>query len=381
MSTIKVLLIEDDKVDQMAFKRFVQKENIPYHYEIAGSILETKKLLDSGEFDVIVSDYFLGDGTALDILGSIAIPVVITTGMGDEEIAANAIKAGAYDYLIKDPEQNYLKILPATVENAIRRKRAEDALKETEEEYRNLFENVPTGVYRTTPDGRILMANPALTKMLGFSSLEEMISRNLEQEGFEDENARSRFKELLEREGKVVGLESAWLKNDGSVIFVRESARAVRGKNNAVLYYEGTVEDITERKRAEEALKQKLDQLAKKSRYETIISTVTRSVHQSINLQDVLENAVDSMGENIDKADIVGIYLVEGKEAVLKGIGCGTRDLDRCVVDLDPRRQSRVVGPPETVSNWSVASWTPQGDYAAAVAVASGTLELTVEVG
>ncbi len=69
------------------------------------------------------------------------------------------------------------------------------------------------------------------------------------------------------------------------------------------------------------------------------------------------------------------------KEAVLKGIGCGTRDLDRCVVDLDPRRPSRVVGPPETVSSWSVASWTPEGDYAAAVAVEFGTLELTVEVG
>ncbi len=198
------------------------------------------------------------------------------------------------------------------------RKRAEEALRATEEEYRNLFENVPTGVYRTTPDGRILMANPALIKMLGFSSLKEMVSRNLEQEGFEDKNARSRFKALLEREGKVVGLESAWLKNDGSVIFVRESARAVRGKDNTVLYYEGTVEDITERKRAEEALEQKLHQLAKKSRYETIISTVTRSVHRSINLQDVLENAVDSMSQNIDKADIVGIYLVEGKEAVLK---------------------------------------------------------------
>jgi 4'-phosphopantetheinyl transferase len=57
------------------------------------------------------------------------------------------------------------------------------------------------------------------------------------------------------------------------------------------------------------------------------------------------------------------------KEAVLKGIGCGTRSLDRCIVDLDPRRPPRIVGPRETVANWSVANWAPENDYIAAVAV------------
>lgn len=67
------------------------------------------------------------------------------------------------------------------------------------------------------------------------------------------------------------------------------------------------------------------------------------------------------------------------KEAVLKGIGCGTRDLDRCVVDLDPRRPPRVVGPPETVAGWSVASWVPAVGYVAAVAV-DGVQELELRV-
>ncbi|HEX3034854.1 MAG TPA: PAS domain S-box protein [Thermodesulfobacteriota bacterium] len=199
------------------------------------------------------------------------------------------------------------------------RKKAEGALRESEERYKNLFENVPIGIYRTTPDGRILMANPALVKMLGYSSFEDLASCNLEsKEWFGPTYLRSRFKELVEREGEVKGLESIWSRYDGSHIFVRENARAVKDEGGRVLYYEGTVEDITERERAEEALQKSLDQLSKKNRYDVIKSAVAQSVHQSINLQDVLENAVDAMSKNIDGVDNVSIYMVEGEEAVLK---------------------------------------------------------------
>jgi PAS domain S-box-containing protein len=84
-------------------------------------------------------------------------------------------------------------------------------------------------------------------------------------------------------------------------------------KANEVLQIE-----ILERKRVEDTLRENLAQLSKKNRYEKIISAVTRSVHQSINLEDVLENAVDAMSKNIDRADLIGIYFVEGKEAVIK---------------------------------------------------------------
>lgn len=136
------------------------------------------------------------------------------------------------------------------------RKAMEEALRESEERFRSLYENLALGVYRTTPDGRILMANPALVHMLGYRSFEELTERNLEQEGFESSYPRSRFRERVEREGQVVGLESAWKRRDGSVIYVRESARAVRGESGRVLYYEGTAEDITERVTAERALRE-----------------------------------------------------------------------------------------------------------------------------
>jgi PAS domain S-box-containing protein len=135
------------------------------------------------------------------------------------------------------------------------RKQAEEILRESEERYRTLFENAQIGIYRTTPDGRILAANPALIQMLGYASFAELAARNLEQDGFEPDYPRRRFKEQLEREGEVRGLDSVWTRRDGAAIFVRENAQAIRGKDGRILYYEGTVEDVTERKRADEEIR------------------------------------------------------------------------------------------------------------------------------
>ena len=105
---------------------------------------------------------------------------------------------------------------------------AQEALLESEERFRSMFENATVGIYRTTPDGRILMANPALISLLGYSSFEELAQRNLEKDGFEPGYPRSDFRRLLESQGVVTGLEAAWTRQDGSVVFVRESAKAVR---------------------------------------------------------------------------------------------------------------------------------------------------------
>jgi PAS domain S-box-containing protein len=136
------------------------------------------------------------------------------------------------------------------------RKRAEEALAESEERFRSLAENATVGIYRTTPDGRILMANPTLVRLLGFDSFEELASRNLELEGFATGYPRSAFRQQVEREGELKGFESAWERRDGTVLFVRESARVVRAGDGQVLHYDGIVEDVTERKQAEDALKE-----------------------------------------------------------------------------------------------------------------------------
>ncbi|MCX8159428.1 MAG: PAS domain S-box protein [Candidatus Saccharicenans sp.] len=130
-------------------------------------------------------------------------------------------------------------------------KKAEDKLRQSEREFRSLFENSTLGLYRTSPGGDILLANPTLVQMLGYESFEELAARNLEKDGFEPSYPRRMFVEKVEKEGEVRGLEAAWKRKDGSIIFVRESARAIRDESGKLLYYEGTVEDITEKKEVE----------------------------------------------------------------------------------------------------------------------------------
>jgi PAS domain S-box-containing protein len=134
------------------------------------------------------------------------------------------------------------------------RKLAEEALRTGEERFRSLYEQSTIGLYRTTPDGRILMANPTLVKMLGFSSFDELALRNLEVDGYDVSSARAIFKAKIEEEGEVMGMKSSWKNKDGTALCVRESARAIRDAQGHALYYDGTVEDITERNLAEKAL-------------------------------------------------------------------------------------------------------------------------------
>jgi len=142
------------------------------------------------------------------------------------------------------------------------RRQVEEALRASEERFKGIFENSLVGMYRTTPDGRILMANPAIVKMLGYNSFKELEERNLEEYGFTSEYPRSGFIKKIKNEGQIIGFESEWCKKDGSTLFVRESAQAIRDKKGNILYYEGTVEDITDRKKAEIELKES------KARYE-----------------------------------------------------------------------------------------------------------------
>jgi len=133
-------------------------------------------------------------------------------------------------------------------------KQAEEALRESEANFRGVFENNTVGLYRTTPEGRILMANPALLHMLGIEDFSGLAQRNLEGDYFNSSYPRSAFKQQIESQGEVKGLESAWKKEDGSYVYVLESARVIYDQAGEALYYEGTVEDITERKKAEQAL-------------------------------------------------------------------------------------------------------------------------------
>ncbi|MBZ0304662.1 MAG: response regulator, partial [Anaerolineae bacterium] len=115
---IHVLLIEDDIIDQKAFRREVKASSFTSH--VVSSVKEAREYLTQNPCEVIVADYWLGDGTAFDILNEFRhIPMIIITSVGDEDVAVQAIKMGAYDYLVKDLNLAYLKKLPVAIENAM----------------------------------------------------------------------------------------------------------------------------------------------------------------------------------------------------------------------------------------------------------------------
>ena len=155
-----------------------------------------------------------------------------------------------------DEDLSLMKAVADQVAGAMIRAKAQEALRMSEERFRSLFENSTVGIYRTTPEGEIILANPALVRMLGYSSAAELSQRNLEHDGFEPSYPRSQFRQRIEQEGEIRGLESAWKTKEGSTVFVRESSKVFRGSDGKVLYYEGTVEDITERRQAEEMIRQ-----------------------------------------------------------------------------------------------------------------------------
>ena len=194
--------------------------------------------------------------------GSVAFVITDARDITDRKRAENAVESARAELerRVADRTAALAGAITALQEEIGDRKKAEAALRESEESFRGIFENALIGFYRTTPDGRTLMSNPALVRMLGYDSYEEFAAVDLETNPDYLDYSRREFRERIEREGVITGLESRWRRRDGSVLYVRESARAIHDDAGRVLYYEGTVEDITERKLAEEeiALKARL---------------------------------------------------------------------------------------------------------------------------
>jgi len=138
------------------------------------------------------------------------------------------------------------------------RKEAEEALRQVEEKYRSIFNNAVNGIFRTSPDGKLLVANPAAARIFGFASPEESIEArsDIAHQGYVDPHRRDELIGLLHEHGAVKGFEFEAYRKDGSRVWISENTRAVHSPSGEVLYFEGIFEDVTERKRAVEALKE-----------------------------------------------------------------------------------------------------------------------------
>ncbi|QKD81323.1 PAS domain S-box protein [Thermoleptolyngbya sichuanensis A183] len=168
--------------------------------------------------------------------------------------------------VLRDAEGNPTRLVGVTMD-ITERKRSELALAESErrlraaeEKYRSIFENAVTGIFQTTADGRYLSANPALAKIYGYESVEALMEalQDIEHQLYVDPTRRQDFIDQMAAHGAVEDFESQVYRQDGEIIWISENAIAVRDDQDNLLYYEGTIEDITQRKQAEETLKRQL---------------------------------------------------------------------------------------------------------------------------
>jgi PAS domain S-box-containing protein len=210
--------------------------------------------------------------------------------------------------------------------------RQKEALRAAERKYRQIIENAGEGIFQSTPEGCYLMANPALARMHGFSSPDELIRsrRDISREIYVDPTKRDEFKRLLEQHGVVRDFEHEMYRKDGSRIWISVNARAVRDETGKVLYYEGTAQDITKRKRAEEAARTYSRRLIEAQEAER--RRISRELHDQVGqILTAVKINLHTLQQKCVAADIVAS--IEDNMRVIDEAVDQVRDLS---VDLRP---------------------------------------------
>lgn len=285
----KILMIEDDKLDQTAFMRMVEEQELSYDCTMAGSVAEANELLAAKRFDIVIADYSLGDGTAFDILNSVKdAPFIFITGAGDEEVAVKAWKAGAYDYLIKDLDRNYLKTLPITVENAIRHNRAEARLRLLS----HALVSTDDSVYITDLEDKITFVNRAFCETYGYTE-EEIIGEDCDilwKENYAVTDAENAYRVV---NGWEVGFFHK--RKDGSEFPVSISRSDVKDENGNEVALVVISRDISERMQVEKELRITNKELEKQNRLKTelTIAACQQLMMPTAELKDIISSALN----------------------------------------------------------------------------------------
>ena len=182
---------------------------------------------------------------------------------------------------VKDSLGNLLGI-EGIIQDITDRKQAFQALREAERRYRSLFDNAIEGIFRTTPEGQYLDANPALARIYGYETVADLARSlcDIRAQLYVDPERRTEFMRIIKARGLISGFESQVYRKDGQIIWISENARAVTDEHGVVQHYEGTVEDITERKLYEKRIEQQAN-------YDTLTGLANRSL-----LNDRLQQSI-----------------------------------------------------------------------------------------
>src|ERR1035438_10528893 len=275
---LNLLLIEHDP----DFARYMgemlgQVRDLTINMQWAAGLTAGLSELQATTFEVAMLDLYVPDGAGLANIPLIRsqaphVPIIAVGESDDEIVALEAVDAGAQDYLVKS------QLTPAWLERSIRysigRHRMDVALLEAEEKYHSLFDHLVEGIFQTTPEGRYLMANAALARIYGYASPEELIQGLTDIGGrlYVEKGRRDEFIRLMQEHDTITSFESLINRKDGSVIWISENCRAIRDARGHLLYYEGTVEDITQRRQAEENLRNS------EALYHSLVETLPQNI-------------------------------------------------------------------------------------------------------
>ncbi len=191
------------------------------------------------------------------------LPVIVVGSINDESFAVETSNAGAQGFLAREAFE--ARLVRRTIRCAIERQIERVALVAEKENYYGIFDHLIEGIFRTTPDGHYVMANIALARIYGYDSPADLIANitDIAHSLYVEPGRREEFVQLMQANDIITGFESRTYRKDQTVIWISENCRAVRDKDGKVLYYEGTVEDITERKYAEDQIQRATNELSR----------------------------------------------------------------------------------------------------------------------
>jgi len=249
MSSATVLLVSARPDDLSRVREALASiRGQPYRLEATATLADGLARIRQAQVDALILDCNLPDSQGLTTFLRIQpkatqLPIVVLVEEDEEDLGRDATSRGALDYLVRDALTPQL--LEKTLRYATERTHTLLALKASEQRYRELFQNVTAGVFQTTSDGKFMAANPALVRMLGYDSEDELVDLDIARDVYMDPDHRQNWVRAMAEGGEVHNAELVLKRKDGSKIVVLENSRAVRDGDGKVLFYEGTLTDIT----------------------------------------------------------------------------------------------------------------------------------------